>query len=132
VPQKIPDGYLDLFNKKAFAYLATVMSNGGPQVTPVWVDYDGENILINSAKGRIKDNNMERRPQVALTVQDPDDPYRNLSIQGTVVQIIEEGARDHIDKLAGRYTGNPKYQGPSEQIRRIYKIRTDKVLARGS
>ena len=72
----IPEKYLDLFQKKAFAHLATINADGTPQVTPVWVDYDGTKILVNSARGRRKDKNMERNRAVALSMQDPDNPYR--------------------------------------------------------
>ncbi|MFQ5815819.1 MAG: TIGR03618 family F420-dependent PPOX class oxidoreductase, partial [Candidatus Hydrothermarchaeaceae archaeon] len=78
----IPANYLDLFEKKAFANLATIMPDGSPQVTPVWVDVDGDDVLINSARGRQKDLNMRSRPQVALSIQDPDNPYRYLEVRG--------------------------------------------------
>src|SRR5258708_7856034 len=94
----IPENYLDLFDKKAFAHVATLMPDGTPQVTPVWVDYDGEHILINSARGRRKDKNMESNPAVALSIQDPDNPYRYLEVRGPVVEITEAGASAHIDK----------------------------------
>src|SRR5262249_53524666 len=72
----IPDNFRDLFQKKAFAHLATLMKDGTPQVTPVWCDFDGTHVIVNSAKGRTKDKNMRRNPNVALSVQDPDNPYR--------------------------------------------------------
>ena len=83
----IPEKYLDLFQKKAFAQLATIMPDGTPQVSPVWVEYDGKHIVINSAKGRVKDRNMRRDPRVGLDLQDPDNPYRHLSIRGRVTEI---------------------------------------------
>ena len=88
---KIPDDFLDLFEKRAFAQLATIMPSGTPQVTPLWVDFDGEYVLINSAKGRKKDLNMEARPQVGLSILDPDNPYRYLALRGRVVEITEVG-----------------------------------------
>mgnify|MGYP001577375420 FL=1 len=78
----IPETYRDLFQKRAFAHLATLMPDGTPQVTPVWCDYDGTYIRINSARGRVKDRNMRRNPQVALGIMDPDNPYRYLAVRG--------------------------------------------------
>ncbi len=129
MPDSIPDSYLDLFEKKSLAYLGTVMADGTPQVTPVWVDYDGQHILVNTARGRVKDRNMTKRPQVGLTIQDPEDLNRYLSIQGRVVGVIEdaEGAREHINKLSHRYNG-VDFKFPEGQQRRLYKISTDKVL----
>jgi PPOX class probable F420-dependent enzyme len=119
----IPDKYLDLFQKRAFANLATLMPDGSPQVTPVWCDFDGTHVLINSARGRQKDKNMEREPRVALAILDPDNPYRYLEIRGKIAEITEEGADDHIDKMAKKYMGKDKYpyRRPDEK-RVIYKI----------
>ncbi len=126
--KKIPDKYLDLFQKRAFAALATLMPDGSPQVTPVWVDYDGTYVLVNSSRGRQKDRNMERDPRVAIEIQDPDDPYRFLQIRGEVVEITEEGASEHIDKLAKKYTGADKYGGwQPGMVRVTYKVRPEHV-----
>ncbi|SRR5581483_5114071 len=123
---KIPENYLDLFEKRAFGNLATLMRDGHPQVTPVWVDYDGTYVLFNSARGRQKDRNVRRDPRVAIAVQDPDNPYRYLEIRGRVVEITEEGADAHIDKLAKKYLGVDKYpyRTPGE-VRVLYKIRAE-------
>ncbi len=123
---KIPENYLDLFEKRAFGNLATLMPDGHPQVTPVWVDYDGTYVLFNSARGRQKDRNVRRDPRVAVAVQDPDNPYRYLEIRGRVVEITEEGADAHIDKLAKKYLGLDKYpyRTPGE-VRVMYKIRVE-------
>jgi PPOX class probable F420-dependent enzyme len=123
MPDAIPEKYLDLFNKRAFASLATIMPDGRPQVTPVWCDYDGRHVLINSAKGRVKDRNMRRDPRVSLALIDPDTPYRYLEIRGRVAEITENGADAHIDKLAKKYTGEERYgyRRPGE-VRVIYKI----------
>jgi PPOX class probable F420-dependent enzyme len=101
----IPDKYKDLFNKVAFAHLATLMPDGRPQVTPVWFDLDGSYIRVNSAKGRVKDRNMRRNNKVALSIADPDNPYRHLAVQGKVVDITEQGADAHINALAKKYLG---------------------------
>src|SRR5215813_12933514 len=89
--QVIPEKYRDLFNKKAFASLATVMPDGTPQVTPVWIDYDGEQVIVNSARGRRKDKNMQHNSAVALAIIDPDNPYRYLEVRGRVAEITEQG-----------------------------------------
>ncbi len=80
----IPEKYADILQKKAFAQLATSMPDGSPQVSPVWVDFDGTHIVINTAKGRVKDRNMRRDPRVGIDLVDPDNPYRHLSIRGRV------------------------------------------------
>lgn len=130
----IPETHLDLLKneKKAFLYLATLMPDSAPQVTPVWFNTDDEYLLINSAKGRIKDRNMRTRPQVALCIQDPSDPYRYLQIHGKVVDFTTDGADVHIDALALKYLGVPKYpfRQPGEQ-RVMYKIGINKVDAHG-
>jgi PPOX class probable F420-dependent enzyme len=119
----IPKGYRDLFEKKAFANLATVMPDGSPQVTPVWVEAEGNEVLINSSKGRRKDLNMRSRPTVALSMQDPDNPYRYLEVRGKVTEITEKGADAHIDKLAKKYLGVDKYPYRQEgEVRVIYRI----------
>jgi PPOX class probable F420-dependent enzyme len=113
---------------KAFVYLATVMKDGSPQVTPVWFNMDGEYILLNSAEGRIKDRNMRARPAVALCIADPHDPYRYLQIRGRVVEITKQGAEDHIDTLNLKYHGNPNYANHRpDQPRVIYKVLPEKI-----
>jgi PPOX class probable F420-dependent enzyme len=132
MPTTIPQQYLDLFQKKAFAHLATLMADGWPQVTPVWCDFDGTHVRINSAKGRVKDRNIRRDPRVTLEVQDPDNPYRYLQVRGRVVEITEEGADAHIDSLAKKYLGVDKYpyRQPGE-TRVIYKIEPQRASAMG-
>ncbi|HMF48483.1 MAG TPA: PPOX class F420-dependent oxidoreductase [Candidatus Saccharimonadales bacterium] len=129
---KIPDAFQDLFTKIAFAQLATLMPDGSPQVTPVWFDFDGSLFWINSAKGRVKDKNMRREKRVALSIQDPDNAYWYLAIQGEVTEITENGADAHIDKLAKKYLGKDKYpfRGTGE-VRVIYKIQPVKVSTMG-
>src|SRR5207253_10231444 len=107
--QAIPEKYQDLFKKKAFASLAAIMPDGRPQVTPVWVDYDGKHIIINSAKGRQKDRNLRRDPRVALAIIDPENPYRYMEIRGRVGEITEDGAAEHINKMAKKYLDVDKY-----------------------
>ena len=129
---EIPEKYRDLFDKKAFAHLATLNSDGTPQVTPVWVDYDGDYIVVNSARGRRKDKNMERNRAVALSIQDPENPYRYLEVRGRVEEITEDGADQHIDKMAKKYMGVDKYplRQPSEK-RVMYKIKPEHTSQMG-
>ena len=127
----IPQKCLDLFDKKAFGHLATIMPDGSPQVTPVWVDFDGTHVLVNTAKGRVKTRNLEREPRVALAISEPENPYRYLGIQGRVTEITESGADAHIDKLAHKYMGKDyPYRAPGE-VRVIVKIAPDKVHTNG-
>jgi len=125
---EIPQQYHDLFQKKALASLATLMSNGQPQVTPVWCDFDGSHVLFNSARGRQKDRNIRRDPRVALALIDPDNPYRYVEIRGRVVEIIEQGADAHIDKLAKKYLGVDEYPyRQAGEVRVIYKVLPEHV-----
>jgi len=130
---QIPSSHIDLLEDetRAYAYLATVMKDNTPQVTPVWFNTDGEYVLINSAQGRVKDKNMRARPNVALAIQDPMNPYRYLQIRGQVISFTTEGGREHINKLSLKYKGNPKYDGPVYEIRITYKILPSKVDAHG-
>lgn len=132
MPEQIPDGTKDILNKPGYAHLATLMKDGSPQVTPVWYDFDGTHIRINTAKGRLKDKNMRRDKQVAVSIQDPDNPYRYLAIRGDVDEITENGADAHIDSLAKKYLGKDRYpfRAPGE-VRVIYKIRPEKVSTSG-
>ena len=128
----IPDSHADILKKKAFANLATLNADGSPQVTPVWVDFDGKNVLINTAKGRVKTRNLEREKRVALSIADPENPYRYVGIQGRVTGMSEAGADDHIDKMAMKYMGKEKYplRAPGE-VRVIVTIAPDKVFTMG-
>jgi PPOX class probable F420-dependent enzyme len=129
---KIPEGFLDILDKKTLVHLATTGKDGSPQVSPVWVDHEGDTIIINSAKGRVKDRNMRSHAQVALSATDPDNPYRALMIQGRVVKITEDGADAHIDKMAKKYLGQDKYpfRSPTE-VRVKYFIEPLKVATMG-
>ena len=106
----IPDKYLDLLQKKkAFATLATAVPDGSPQVTPVWFDYSGGRVRVNTAKGRVKARNLKKGAPVALAIIDPDNPYRYIQIRGRVERVTEQGADQHIDSLARKYLGKDKY-----------------------
>ena len=126
--ETIPEKYLDLFQKQAFANLATLMPDGRPQVTPVWCDFDGRHILINTAAGRQKDKNLQRDGRVALAILDPENAYRYLEIRGRVAGRTEQGADAHIDKMAKKYLGKDKYpyRQPGE-VRVLYMIAPEHV-----
>jgi PPOX class probable F420-dependent enzyme len=128
--ERIPEAFLDLFKKPVLAHLATLMPDGSPQVTPVWIDYDGEHMLVNTWPDRAKGRNMLARPQVALDIVDPDDPFRYLSVRGRVVDATEEGAAEHIDMLARRYMGLERYpRHDPNRPRRLYRIVPERVVA---
>ncbi len=130
-PQPIPESHRDLFEKKALAHLATLMPSGSPQVTPLWVMLDADGyVIVNSARGRQKDRNMRARPQVALSIVDPDRPQRYIQVRGRVVEVTEEGANDVINQLSLKYNGRP-YPFRSSETRVTYKIRPDHVNPRG-
>lgn len=128
---QIPESHQDIFKKKAFAHVATVGESGVPQVTPVWIDYDGEYVLMNTARGRVKDRKLKANPTVALSVQDPDNPYRYVGLQGTAVEDVEEGAVEHIHELSHRYRGQQYGSFQEGEVRVIYKIKPEKVWTMG-
>ncbi len=128
----IPEKFADIFQKKTFAQLATLMADGSPHVAPVWIDYDGQHILVNTAKGRVKDRNMRRDPRVAMDLLDPDNPYRHISIRGRVVDITEKGADEHIDKMAKKYIGQDRYpHRTAGEVRVLFKIEPEQAHTMG-
>ncbi|MBZ5648791.1 MAG: PPOX class F420-dependent oxidoreductase [Acidobacteriia bacterium] len=129
---KIPQKYLDLFDKKAFGSLGTLMPDGSPQVTPVWVDRDGDTVMVNTARGRQKDKNIKRDPRVSITLIDPENPYRYLEIRGRVVETTEQGAKNHIDKMAKKYLGVDKYPyAQPGEVRMLLRIQPEHVSSMG-
>lgn len=128
---KLDDSVKDLLRKKVFVHMATLMRDGSPQVSPVWVDVDGDRILINSAQGRVKDKNVKRDPRVALSVSDPENPYKTIMIRGRVVDITTDGAEEHIDALAKKYLGVDEYPMKGKDVRVIYRIEADSVSKMG-
>ena len=125
----IPESHADLLTTKpAFANVATLNADGSPQVTPVWIDFDGTHVLVNTAKGRVKAKNFAREPRVAISIADPANPYRYLGIQGRVVEMTEAGGDAHIDKMAKKYLNKESYpfRQPGE-VRVIVKIAPEKV-----
>jgi PPOX class probable F420-dependent enzyme len=116
-----PPSIAKLFEEKNFAFLATLMKDGSPQVTPTWVediDKNNNTILVNTAKGRIKHRNISRDPRVAVSVIDFSNPYDMVTVRGKVIdQINGEDADEQIDKLAKKYLGKDKYprRAPGEE-----------------
>jgi PPOX class probable F420-dependent enzyme len=129
----IPDNFRDLLEqKKAFANLATVKADGSPQVTPVWFDYTGGHIRVNTAKGRVKARTMKPGSKVALAIMDPDNAYRYMQVRGHVSRVTEDGADAHIDSLAKKYLGKDKYpfRQPGEE-RIMLEIEPEAVQTMG-
>jgi PPOX class probable F420-dependent enzyme len=121
-----------LTEKKAFAHLATVMSDGTPQVTPVWFLFEDGKFIVNTARGRVKDRNMTRNSHVALSILDPDNPYAHLAVRGTIVRVTEEGASANIDRLAKKYLGKDKYPfAQPGEVRVMYEIEPTSVAGMG-
>ncbi len=121
-----------LRDAKSFIHLATVNKDGSPQSSPVWVDFDGANVVINSEQKRRKVRNMKRDPRVSLSVQDPANPYHYIEIRGRVVEITPKGGFEHIDKLAKKYMGVDKYPGNQPgDVRVIIKIEPKHVTGMG-
>jgi PPOX class probable F420-dependent enzyme len=126
----LTDDQIALLREPVLAHLATLMPDGSPHVTPVWVDTDGEAILLNTAKGRVKHRNITRDPRVAVSLTDRDDYYRTVVIRGRA-QLIDEGAEEHIDKLAKKYTGKDRYAGRQPGMERvIIRVVPERVIRR--
>ncbi|MYA95613.1 MAG: PPOX class F420-dependent oxidoreductase [Nitrospinae bacterium] len=129
----IPESHAGILDTKALLYLGTQNKDGSPQVSPVWFKTNGDIIEVNSAKDRLKDINMRARPKVSIAIVDPENAYRWVGIQGTVVEITENGAEEHIDALANKYLGVDSYPNrQAGQVRVIYRIRADKVFTMGA
>ena len=123
------DNWRDLLeSKKTFAHIATLMPDGTPQSTPVWIDYKDGKVLMNSAKGRVKVRNLKAGSPVAISITDPDNPYRYVQIRGKVSHVTEEGASQHIDKMAKKYLGQDKYPfAKPGEVRVLFEIEPSKV-----
>ncbi|HEY5639071.1 MAG TPA: PPOX class F420-dependent oxidoreductase [Dehalococcoidia bacterium] len=125
---KLTPGVRALFEGANFGHLATIMPDGSPQVTVVWVDVEGDNILVNTAEGRIKPRNVCRDPRVAISIYNQDVPYQSATVQGEVVEVRSEGALESIHRLAKKYMGLDEYPNlrPGDQ-RLLFVIRPDQV-----
>ena len=125
---QIPADFVELFEKPITVVLATKMADGSMQLNPVWCGFDGEHILVNSAKGRVKDRNMTARPQVTVLALNPENPYHWCEVRGEVVEVTEEGAEELIDDLSEQYIKTRPYpwRTPTE-VRLVYKIKPTRV-----
>ncbi len=119
--------YLLAKETKAFAFLALSLADGWPQVTPIWFDWDGAHIVINTARGRVKDKALKRRAKAALLIMDPADSYKYIQIRGTVVEETEVGGYDMICQLNEKYHGDRNYPKRAE-TRVTYKILPERVF----
>jgi PPOX class probable F420-dependent enzyme len=119
----IPPALIDLLEGDALGHLATLRANGTPHVTPLWIDHDGDAVLVNVRLDRVKAANMRERPDVAVSIVDPRNPYRYLAITGRVVSWSEDGWREHMNKLARRYMNKDTYPWFFEgEQRAIFRI----------
>jgi PPOX class probable F420-dependent enzyme len=118
----------ELLARPVLATLATIAADGSPQISPLWIDVDGDDLVINTAQGRAKARNLERSPRVAICVIDPDNPFNVVAVHGTVVEVTTNGADEHIDALAKKYMGVDTYPMRTEgEVRLKIKIRTDRI-----
>ena len=128
VADRIPESFRDFFTRPILAHLATVMPDGSPQVTPVWIGYADGLLLVNTIVGRQKDRNLGEQVRVALSMVDPDDPYRYMQVRGEVIEGTTEGAEDNIDQLSLRYTGVPYPRHDPNRPRKLFKIVPTRVI----
>src|SRR5918912_4302474 len=120
INEKIIEPVAKIIKQKSFAFLATLMKDGSPHVSPVWIDIiDNNIILINTAKGRIKQKNVSKDPRVSISMTDDENPYSMVTIRGQVIEQTSDGADEHIDKLAKKYLNADKYPGHSPNIKRV-------------
>ena len=129
INREIDDSIIQLLTGKNFAFVATLMKDGSPQITPTWIDFEGDTILINTAEGRTKQKNVSRDQRVAISIVDQNNPYNMVTIRGKVTEQTSKGADEHIDKLAKRYLGVDKYpfRSPTEK-RVIIKVAPENVF----
>ena len=129
---QLPESVRKLIEEPNFAHLATLMPDGSPQVTTLWVDTDGQHVIVNTALGRQKPRNLERDRRVAINVVDRNNQYRQAMILGDVVEVTTEGADAHIDRMAKKYLGKDVYPNrqPGEQ-RLLLKISPKRVRTQG-
>ena len=127
IPEKAQ--YLLKWETRAFAFLALTLKDGSPQVTPVWFEWDGAHIIINTARGRVKDKVLKRKAKVALAIADPTDTYRYMQIRGTVVEETEAGGYEMICRLNEKYHGKYEFEKVSGQVRVTYKILPEHVFS---
>jgi PPOX class probable F420-dependent enzyme len=124
----LPDDLLALLRGPSPCFISTLMPDGSPQMTEVWVDTDGEHVVINTVDGFLKVRNLQRDPRLAVSVLDPENLMRYFSVRGTVVEMVTEGAADHIEMLSQRYLGEPyPWYGGRDQTRIKLIIEADRI-----
>ncbi len=127
----LPDELLALLRAPSTCYIATLMKDGSPQLTQVWVDTDGENVIINTVDSHVKAHNLRRDPRVAITVSSPERPGRYFQIRGRA-ELSYDGAVEHIEQLSHKYTGGPyPWYGGRDQVRVIVTVAPERVSAFG-
>ncbi len=132
-PSKLTEDDLRILKSRSFAHFTTLMPDGSPHSSPVWIDVDPGSglILVNSREGRVKPRNVRRDPRVAISVADPEDPYHALMVQGRVVEITHDDGEEHIDELSRRYWGHDYRNHDPEHPRVIIKIRPERIVHYG-
>jgi PPOX class probable F420-dependent enzyme len=126
---KLPEALVALLQTPALCFISTLMPSGSPQLTEVWVDTDGEHVVINSVQGHQKVRNIERDPRVAVAIADSENPRAFFQVRGRVIELTTDGAREHIDTLSQKYTGGPyTWWGGRDQVRVLLKIEADHVM----
>jgi len=125
---RLSDDPLVLLRAPSICYLATVMADGSPQLTQTWVDTDDEHVIINSVQSHLKVRNIQRDGRVAVALSDPADPGHYVQVRGRVIEVITDGAADHIEMLSRKYTGESyPWYGGRDQVRVILVIEADRV-----
>lgn len=129
---KLSEELLALLRQPSICYIATTMDDGSPQLTQIWVDTDGQHVIINTVEGYVKVRNVERDPRVAVAISDPDNPSRYFQVRGRVVEMTTDGGAEHIEKLAQKYLGAPyPWFGGRDQVRVIMMIKPEKISSMG-
>lgn len=128
----IPDSHLDMFERPIFATIATLYPDGAPHLTPIWIDVEDGHLLFTVIAGHVKDRNMQKDPRVAITLFDPENPYRYIMVRGEVIEITKNGAFEHSQKMAKKYLGpDGEYIFGEGEYPHLFKVRPNKVSARG-
>lgn len=128
----IPESHIGILDKKSFAHWATLGPDGAPQVNPVWFDWDGEHLIVSQTKTRQKFRNVKRDPRIAVSILDPDDPYRYLELRGEVVDITDDEDNAFINKMAKKYIGQDEYPwDPPGSERIVVRIQPKRATTMG-
>lgn len=129
---EVPESHQDLVSdqNQVLAILSTIMPDGSPHATPVWFDMENGLFRFNTARGRVKDRNIQINPEVCMTIMDPSDHYHWLMVRGVVVEETEEGANEHIADLSFKYRGERKFNVPEGDVRVMYKVQPKSIFAR--